>query len=145
MGIPVGGRIHKPPFPVFNIRILIWRSWPKLHTRLDFGGVDNSVLFYDSSDRGERLAFSDCTARLKQQVDVADGVVACFNALARARNFGEITPQAIRKSIQAEAEQQVLRWVSIAQLEMLATFGEPRAFRAVLDQVVAPERKPARG
>jgi hypothetical protein len=88
--------------------------------------------------------FSDCTAYLTQQIDLADRVLACFNALERARKFGEITAEAIRKSVQGEADQQVLRWVSIAQLEMLAAFGEEKGFRAVLDQVVAPKPKPVR-
>jgi len=42
-------------------------------------------------------------------------------------------------------DQQVLGWVSIAQLEMLAAFGEENGFRAVLDQVVAPKPKAAGG
>jgi len=73
---------------------------------------------------GQPLLFGNSVQQLKEQLDVANTILECFNLLADKLKFKELTEKSIRETLKGEITMQHLAWLDLARVETLAEFGD---------------------
>jgi hypothetical protein len=81
------------------------------------------------------VLFSDCAAKLKELLQMADEALEIFNQLAKILKCAELTRDGICDKLLPEVDQQVARWLILASAEVSATFGDGVELLAGLDQL----------
>jgi hypothetical protein len=95
---------------------------------------------------GQPVLFRDCSAKLEEQVQMAERASEYFNRLARSAGTAEIDLGDLRKSLQPETDRQISIWVSLARLETLSAFGNLEDMHAAMDRLfLLCERKSGEG
>ena len=95
---------------------------------------------------GQPVLFRDCSAKLEEQVQMAERASEYFNRLARSAGTAEIDLGELRKSLQPETDRQISIWVSLARLETLSAFGNLEDMHAAMDRLfLLCERKSGEG
>jgi hypothetical protein len=84
---------------------------------------------------GQPVLFRDCSAKLEEQVQMAERASEYFNRLARSAGTAEINLGELRKSLQPETDRQISIWVSLARLETLSSFGNLEDMHAAMDRL----------
>jgi hypothetical protein len=79
---------------------------------------------------GQPLLFGDSVQQLREQLDVANTILECFNLLADKLNFKELTEKSIRETLEPDITKQHFEWLDLARVETLAEFGDEADRRA---------------
>ena len=79
---------------------------------------------------GQPVLFGDSVQQLKEQLDVANTILECFNLLAGELEFKELTEKSIRETLEPDITKQHFEWLDLARVETLADFGDEADCRA---------------
>jgi hypothetical protein len=97
---------------------------------------------------GSFILFSDCAAKLKDQLEMATDVLEVFNIIANDLQVPVLTKEQICETLQEEVRQQVSRREIEAWVATLGTFGTEAEFReslAPLSALLPAHKRTTRG
>ena len=83
---------------------------------------------------GQPVLFRDCEAALREQLQMAETLSTLFNIVAGTLNIPKINLDDLRNSLQSETDRRISRWVSLARMQMLSTFGNLEDLHAAMEQ-----------